>query len=323
MLVLLLVSCGGGKGHFKIEGRFLHINSGELYVYSPDGVIDGMDTVEIQDGRFALEVPCNGDGTLMIVFPNFSQQPIFAESGGAVEVKADASHLKEMDVKGTKANELMTKFRKAVAGMSPLEEAKFAARFVEDHPESPVGIYLTRKYFGGQSPADIKQAQKLVKAMAKAQKPNGPLSRLSQQVDNANALSVGKPLPKFSAIAIDSSKVSNACLNAPMAIVSTWATWSYESVDAQRAIAEAMKDKPGKIKALSICVDANKADCRRTMTSAGIDWAVVWDGAMLDTKLMRQLGMTTVPDIVILKNGRIAETGLNPSTLRQRFADLE
>ena len=37
---LLLVSCGIRSGYFKMEGRFLHMNQGELYVYSPDGGVD-------------------------------------------------------------------------------------------------------------------------------------------------------------------------------------------------------------------------------------------------------------------------------------------
>lgn len=322
MSLFLLVSCGESKGHFKIEGRFLHINGGEMYVYSPDGVIDGMDTVKIQDGRFALEVPCNGDGTLMLVFPNFSQQPIFAESGGAVEVKADASHLKEMEVKGTDANELMTKFRKAVTNMSPPEEQKFAAQFVKDHPESPVCVYLTRRYFVDNSSPDYNQAQTLVRVMMEKQKSNAALVRLKQQIEFAVKTLKGKRLPVFKATDVNGRAVSNADLNAPVAIVTVWATWSFESVDALQAIADAMERSEGKLKVISICVDASKKDCLRTMESHNVDWPVICDGTMLDSKLMRQLGLGTVPDNIILKDGRIDEAGLNASTLRQRLNDM-
>ena len=59
-----------------------------------------MDTIKVQGGRFSFEKPCKENYTIMIVFPNFSEQPIFAESGKSVDIKADASHLKEMEVKG-------------------------------------------------------------------------------------------------------------------------------------------------------------------------------------------------------------------------------
>ena len=87
------------------------MNQGEFYVYSTDGGMDGMDTIKVVGGSFTYEMPCLDDCTLMIVFPNFSEQPIFAESGESVDLKGDASHLKEKEVKGTKNNELMNKFR--------------------------------------------------------------------------------------------------------------------------------------------------------------------------------------------------------------------
>ena len=43
--LLLLTACGTDGGHFKIEGRLLHINGGEFYVYSPDGDLNAIDTI--------------------------------------------------------------------------------------------------------------------------------------------------------------------------------------------------------------------------------------------------------------------------------------
>ena len=102
-----MVSCGTDKRHFKIDGRLLNLNQGEFYVYSPDGSLGGVDTIKVQAGRFTYKVECQKEMTLMIVFPNFTEQPVFAAPGKSVDIKGDASHLKEMTVKGTKANELM------------------------------------------------------------------------------------------------------------------------------------------------------------------------------------------------------------------------
>ena len=155
--VLLLVSCGTKSGYFKIKGRFLHINSGELYVYSPDGGIEGLDTIKIEAGRFAYEIPCNKPSTLIIIFPNFSTQPVFAEEGKSVEIKADASHLKEMDVSGTKSNELMTKFRKQIASSSPPEILKYVVQFVKDYPESILVFILSGNILSQQRNQIIKK----------------------------------------------------------------------------------------------------------------------------------------------------------------------
>lgn len=141
-LLLLLGSCSGKSGRFKMEGRFLHLNQGQVLVYSPDGGIDGLDTINIQGGRFVYETEMRDPSTLVLVFPNYSEQPIFAEPGGKVMVKADASHLREMEVEGTDDNELMTDFRQLLAKNSPLDAPKLTADFVKEHPGSRVGVYL-------------------------------------------------------------------------------------------------------------------------------------------------------------------------------------
>ena len=80
--------------------------------------------------------------TLMIVFPNFTEQPVFAEPGKSVDIRGNASHLKEMTVKGTKANKLMNAFREQILSASPVEMKKRAIQTAEDNPESPVaGIW--------------------------------------------------------------------------------------------------------------------------------------------------------------------------------------
>ena len=134
--LLLLTACGTDGGHFKIEGRLLHINGGEFYVYSPDGDLNAIDTIKVQAGRFSYEMPCTRPQTLMIVFPNYTEQPVFAQPGKSVDIEGEASHLKEMKVTGTKDNELMNGFRKQVASCSPQEAKSKAEAFIKEHPAS-------------------------------------------------------------------------------------------------------------------------------------------------------------------------------------------
>ena len=106
LLTLLISSCGVDSNHFKIEGHLLNINQSDFYVYAENGSIDGLDTIHVEGGRFAYEVPCKHPTILYLVFPNYSVVPIFAQPGKSVSIKGDASHLKEIEVKGTDDNEL-------------------------------------------------------------------------------------------------------------------------------------------------------------------------------------------------------------------------
>ena len=90
LLTLVLVACGTDGHHFEVEGKLTNLNQGEFYVYSPDNVIEGTDTIKVQGGRFSYEIPCEKEGVLIVVFPNFSEQPIFAQPGTSVDIKGDA-----------------------------------------------------------------------------------------------------------------------------------------------------------------------------------------------------------------------------------------
>lgn len=318
LLVLILISCGTRSGHFKMEGRFLHMNQGELYVYSPDGGIDGLDTIKIEAGRFAYEIPCSKPATLVIIFPNYSVQPIFAESGGSVEVKADASHLKEMEVKGTDDNELMTKFRKQIANSSPPDELKYAIQFIKDHPESTVSVYLLNRYLIQTETPDYKQAASLLKILLKEQPENVTLGRLQRQISGLGTLRVGDKLPNFTAKDVNGKLINNATLANQTIIISTWAAWSYESLDFQRALNDAVK--AGKIAALGISVDANPKEVRQALKNDDITFPNVCDGKMLSTPLLKTFGLTTVPDNIVVRNGKIIERGITANTVRQRYS---
>lgn len=318
LLVLILISCVTRSGHFKMEGRFLHMNQGELYVYSPDGGIDGLDTIKIEAGRFAYEIPCSKPATLVIIFPNYSVQPIFAESGGSVEVKADASHLKEMEVKGTDDNELMTKFRKQIANSSPPDELKYAIQFIKDHPESTVSVYLLNRYLIQTETPDYKQAANLLKILLKEQPGNVTLGRLQRQISGLGTLRVGDKLPNFTAKDINGKLINNATLANQTIIISTWAAWSYESLDFQRALNDAVK--AGKIAALGISVDANPKEVRQALKNDDITFPNVCDGKMLSTPLLKTFGLTTVPDNIVVRNGKIIERGITANTVRQRYS---
>ena len=318
LLVLILISCGTRSGHFKMEGRFLHMNQGELYVYSPDGGIEGLDTIKIEAGRFAYEIPCSKPATLVIIFPNYSVQPIFAESGGSVEVKADASHLKEMEVKGTDDNELMTKFRKQIANSSPPDELKYAIQFIKDHPESTVSVYLLNRYLIQTETPDYKQAANLLKILLKEQPGNVTLGRLQRQISGLGTLKVGDKLPNFTAKDVNGKLINNATLANQTIIISTWAAWSYESLDFQRALNDAVK--AGKIAALGISVDANPKEVRQALKNDDITFPNVCDGKMLSTPLLKTFGLTTVPDNIVVRNGKIIERGITANTVRQRYS---
>lgn len=319
LLTLVLVSCGVDGKHFKLEGRFLHLNQGEFYVYSTDGVLDGIDTIKIEGGRFAYEIPCDEEGTLVMVFPNFSEQPVFTQPGKTVEIKADASHLKELEAEGTDNNKLMTAFRKQVSNMSPQQAIDAAAEFVKHNPKSDVSAWLIRKYFILAPKPDYAKAKQLLDLMIAEQPKNGKLVNLQQQLIGLTA-TTGKSLPIFTATDINGNKVTLANLTqSPNAVVFLWASWNYESTDMQRQLKRLKAAKGNGLSVIGVCIDPSKSEMQQSLRQDSISWPTINDGMMFDTKIAKQLGLSQVPANILLKNGKIVGRNLRMNELKEKI----
>lgn len=319
LLTLVLVSCGVDGKHFKLEGRFLHLNQGEFYVYSTDGVLDGIDTIKIEGGRFAYEIPCDEEGTLVMVFPNFSEQPIFTQPGKTVEIKADASHLKELEAEGTDNNKLMTAFRKQVSNMSPQQAVDAAEEFVKHNPKSDVSAWLIRKYFILAPKPDYAKAKQLLDLMIAEQPKNGKLVNLQQQLIGL-AATAGKSLPIFTATDINGNKVTQANLTqSSNAVVFLWASWNYESTDMQRQLKRLKAAKGNGLSVIGVCIDPSKSEMQQSLRRDSISWPTINDGMMFDTKIAKQLGLSQVPANILLKNGKIVGRNLRMNELKEKI----
>lgn len=305
-LLLVLTSCGSDGGSCRIEGRFRNFNQGDIFIYDMGAGYAGFDTIHVADSRFAHIIDLTRPQTLLMVFPNFSEQVVFAEPGAEITVKGDASHLKAMDISGTDDNDLMTEFRERTAEMSPPETADEAEKTIRQHPESPVALYLIERYFVRTTTPDIARAARLLPLVTKAQDDDPRAARLAASVKQAAAGTIGRRLPK--------TKETRA-LNKTVNIVCAWATWSYDSQMVLRRLRD-MQKKNKDIAVLSICLDAKKEDCNRFLKNDSIPWLNIRDGRMWDTPLLLKLGIATVPgNVVADKNGKIIARGLNSRQL--------
>lgn len=317
-LTLLLASCGTDSHHFKIDGHLLNLNQGEFYVYSPDGsVTHGMDTIKVQAGRFSYLVECDRPMTLMIVFPNFTEQPVFAEPGKSVDIKGNASHLKELTVKGTKANKLMNAFREQILSASPAEIKKCAIQMAEANPESAVAVYLVRRYLVAVDRPDYTTAARLLKLIVEKQPDNQFAARLLASCNGKTTINNGSKLPSFSANDINGKVVNNATLaSVPNVVFYVWATWNYSSTSQLRQLADMERQSDGKLKVVSICLNPDKSSCQRTLKQYGADnITTICDGRMVNGDLFNKLGLYNLPDNILIKNGAIAEQHIEFSRL--------
>lgn len=320
LFALLLTACSSGGDNFRLEGRLRNMNQGEFWVYSPNGGMIGIDTIKVRDGRFSYELNMASEATLVIVFPNYSEQPVFAGPGEKVTIKGDATHLKEMIIQGTTENEEMTSLRMELNDLTPPEIPHAVSDFIKEHLSSPVSIYLVQRYFVLKPDPDYSQAFRLVRLMQNEQPDNQQLQLLGRQLSRLQASTVGKRLQKFSATDTKGQKVTDAILRKPLNVVSTWATWSYLSHNMLYRLKK-MKQKHGeRLGLLSICLDGRQEECRQRIARDSLTWPTVCDGRMWDSPLLSTFGLSDVPDNILFDGkGRVIARDLTIDQLEERI----
>ena len=320
---LFTISCGPDGDHFEMSGKFKGFNQGELYVYATDGPSQKLDTIAIVNGGFEYTATLDGMRTFVIVFPNLSELPVIGEPGKEVEIEGDASHLKEVEVTGTKENEAMTAFRLQTSQMTPPEVAKAAEEFINENPQALASIYILNKIFIQSQTPDYDKALELASAILQASPENHAIAKLKKQLEGLKNFKDKGQLPKFAATDIDGKNVSNVDLYAKVNVISTWASWNYDSQNAQRKLKQLERDHGSQLKFLSICLDANKKECRKTMDRDSIKWHTICDGRMWETPILSKLGLYFVPDNIITDSkGKIIAHSISTNELEQKIEEL-
>lgn len=314
LALLLLTSCGPSGNQFRLAGRLRNINQGQFLVYSPDGAFAGIDTIKVQNGRFAYEKEVRKDITLMLVFPNFSEQAVFASPGEEVEIKGDATHLKEMTITGTDENDELTKLRIRLNKLTPPEITAAVAEYIQEEPSSMISIYLLDKYFVNAKTPDYAEAQRLATLMLKANPDNGRLRKLKKQLDGLKNSRLQAMLPVVSSTDINGKSISTSQVKGKIGVISTWATWNFPSTDIQRKLRKLQKQYPQELSLISICIDGDKRECKKRVDRDSLLWTIVCDEQMFQTPIVQQLGLFVVPSMVVTnKQGKIVARDIEPN----------
>jgi peroxiredoxin len=170
---------------------------------------------------------------------------------------------------------------------------------------------------------DFDTIQKLGNMIMKAQPDNKEVAALLKKLGALRAVKQGAHLPTFSVKGLKGETVSSADLNAKVNVISLWASWNYESISIQNLLARMQRENPGKLKVVSISVDGSVKDCQHIVDRDSVKWSTVCDGRMWESPILQQLGMTYLPDnIVIDGQGKIVARTLNYQDLTNKIKEL-
>ncbi len=315
MVTLTMVACGPDAGHVSIGAHFLSMNQATFYVYSPDGLLAGVDTLAVNGGRFEYEPEVQREGTLVIVFPNYAQVPLFVEPGASISIEGDAAKLRTMEITGTKTNKLFTEWRKQTLDATPQQMQRHAEQFIRDNPTSVASIWLLRQYFVLAEKPDMQRARKLATLMRDAMKAEDNdehlrlLARSTGPLQRGGGVAVGDAMPRFTARDVNGKAITLGELLHGTTVVMAWATWNENSKTTLRQLASNQQYAKAEEKidhVVTVCLDPSKAMCQKTMEKSSAENLVtVCDTMMWASNVVRDLCITSLPWNMKVRDGKI------------------
>jgi len=90
----------------------------------------------------------------------------------------------------------------------------------------------------------------------------------------------------------------------------------------QRQLRRKMRSSGGRLRLVSICVDADRAACQRIVERDTLSWPIIFDGQLFDSKTLQQTGMCDVPDNLLINNRKVVAHGLSNTELAKRIDEL-
>lgn len=160
--LLAITACGGRKGELRIEGEIKGLNQAALTIFSRDGIIQGIDTLHVVNGKIDWSCPCDKEsGILTIVYPTYSTLTVFGGSGDVIRIEGDAKQLGATKVSGTQDNEEYSALREQLERSTPEEHDSLIRAYIQNNPQSPISNHLHIEELTGQVPAALRRGVKL------------------------------------------------------------------------------------------------------------------------------------------------------------------
>jgi len=246
-----------------------------LFIYSTSGGSETIDTIKVVEGEFDWKKELTAPATFHLIFPNYSEQIVFAQPGQNVKIKGDGGQLRAITVKGSPDNDELTEFRLAHLDDKPDSLRRAMEAYIATHEDSRVSTYMQRQ--------------------------------LTQQRAQASRFKVGQMLP---AIVLPPDSEGGDTLfirpkdkDAKTVLIVFWAAWKQGSTDAFigiRKAARANKD----LQPISISLDNEKKLYQSKLLIDSIDYDRRCYFTTWNTPVVQQLAIRDIPYYILADSKR-------------------
>ena len=131
------------------------------------------------------------------------------------------------------------------------------------------------------------------------------MKRLLNLLNATGTVSAGDRIEKFETRDVHGNLVTDGTIAQDTCVVMTCATWSYESQNLLRRLNNLSHNHRFN-KIMAICLDTKKEEAKGLQDRCNAENVImICDTMQWESPLMRTFGLTTVPDKVVLVNGKV------------------
>jgi len=313
MVTLLFTECGPSGNSFIIEGEFIGMKAGELYLFNPADPTGKLDTLSIADYKFKYEGEVEDTIPYVLLFPNGMEHVIFVSPAKSIKYKAATNDLKNYQVTGSEENELMNQFRQETSTQKENQIPHIAKQYIVNNTASPVALYLFDRYYLQSKQFNTVEINALLNLLKK-QHPNNHLLfategllknadnlKIGNKVSNVNLLQQGKEARKLWA---DTKK--------DYMLIFFWATWIPNSYDMLWRVRQLQSGNSEKIRFIGISLDCERYRWEEQTKRDSLVIEHYCDGLSWSSPMIQEFGLGTIPYYIIMdKHHKVLSSGIN------------
>lgn len=267
LTLLAITACGGRKGELRIKGEIKGLHNAGLTIFSREGIIPGIDTLHVINGRIDWSCPCDKEsGSLTIVYPTYSTLTVFGGSGDVINIEGDAKQLGATKVSGTKYNEEYSILRAQLDNATPEMRDSLIRTYIQHNPQSPISSHLHIEELSGQDPA---------------------------------ALRKGVQIPDFTLPMRHGDTVTTASLHGKYTLLAFWANWRGGTGTQNTRIRRLRRQAKQPLECISYNMDVNANILDYIERSDTITWHSYCDRKAFQSELASRLGIRDIPFYIL------------------------
>lgn len=318
----VLAACQNDDNRFHLDGEISGLTQTEFYIYNDEGLLPGIDTVRVLDGRFKYERELPGPMVLTLLYPNYSRTHFVAEPGRKLKLRGESSKLKSVDISGSEENELLSKFRIENAGKPAKELSMAAAQFIRDYPARLSAWAVFKSYFGQMKNRDAVLMQPLLDTLRAAQPDNRAIEEMDGMLRSQLGTAVGSRLPDFEAVTLKGDTIRRSDFEGKPLLVVFWAPWSSESFNLVKRIAYYESHYINRLQILTVSIDYEKRTTEVRLKQQVLRSPSVCEERGFSSPLARTLGVRYVSgNLLVDEKGIIIKRDVPMDALDRTLAD--